>query len=367
MKGTTINIQEDPHPTVTPKKRKRLAMTKWLFILFIAAIVHSIGFYSIGNSSWLSHIFIPENTQNQPDTLVKQSNKTSNIFPIETLLQKGTLTQKDTPTPLVSIESESSQSEPNLPPALPNQTEALVLTKNEHIEVHTTQNKVTNSSAPNIKNEKKNAVNKLGDINNSSVVNKSAIDIEKAITVEPKNNAETTTSSLITSEKVTSSSITLTEESASSQALIEDELAGVDSIENPTLADSFDIVNQNLLTQPADLLEEESSENVFSPAFKAALTEAIEEQKRYLSGDIKEDSYQITKDSDGTRYVNIKGICWKIPPEGESGEWFIVPAGCNSQKSTFHFEFGFTPEMLNPNSPFSRLLGLELDPHYYSE
>ncbi|WP_191602751.1 hypothetical protein [Marinomonas algicola] len=140
------------------------------------------------------------------------------------------------------------------------------------------------------------------------------------------------------------------------------DLKNYTEIEQPmSLANSFEIVQESLPTLQQK--NDDMFKNVFSQEYKTALQEAIQEQKQYLKGFIKNKGYQITKDSDGTRYVNIKGICWKMPPEGESGEWFIVPAGCNNQKESFHFEFGITPEMLSPNSPFSRLLGLEFDPN----
>lgn len=121
------------------------------------------------------------------------------------------------------------------------------------------------------------------------------------------------------------------------------------------LSDSFNIIQQQKSKAPSVTAD---FDHIFSPKLKHALELAVQEQKAYEDGVVKEKQYPITKDSDGTRYVDINGICWKIPPEGESGEWFIVFAGCNGQKKSFNIEFGISPEMFGAESPLSQFLNI---------
>ena len=74
-------------------------------------------------------------------------------------------------------------------------------------------------------------------------------------------------------------------------------------------------------------------------------------------GVVKEHGYDITEDPDGTRYVNIKGVCWKLPEPGTYGEWQVVISGCSGQKDTFRFELNITTDILRSDMfhdlPFS--------------
>ncbi|MFT2112189.1 hypothetical protein [Marinomonas sp. 2405UD68-3] len=306
------------------------SILKWVLIVIIAAIFHSIGLYNIKNNDWLSHIFVPN---------IPKKNQSIHVE-----LHYKRLADVDASTRLPDQQTAPAKTLPV----------AASLTKNAQLTQG--QPKSRNLQTPSTTTSVKHAPIKNTDLKETSNSTNSQ-------TIE-KN--KTHNGSLLTNnkqEKNHSDKNPLLNQEKPLQATIDDELSDATPITKNTLSDTFDIINQDLLTTPLSASEDNDFEDVFSPAFKAALAEAVQEQQKYLNGYIKDDGYQITKDSDGTRYVNIKGICWKIPPEGESGEWFIVPAGCNNQEDTFHFEFGFTPEMLNPNSPFSRLLGLELDPN----
>ncbi|PYF77964.1 hypothetical protein DFP75_1149 [Marinomonas alcarazii] len=109
-------------------------------------------------------------------------------------------------------------------------------------------------------------------------------------------------------------------------------------------------------------LSPEASNESLSGVFSAELREKIEEskkaQKEYLKGLTKETDYPVTKDADGTRYVNIKGVCWRLPKEGSNESWAIVFDGCGVKSKLFHFELNispsvFTNELLGPDSPFN--------------
>ena len=139
-------------------------------------------------------------------------------------------------------------------------------------------------------------------------------------------------------------------------------------INTKRLSDTFNIIGQEQnnktldnTTQGSSALDSSNLGNakdmfnrVFSPTTKHALEQAVQDQKDYLAGRISSTPYPITKDADGTRYVDIKGVCWKMPPEGESGEWFIVYSGCSGQKKSFHIEFGITPDMFGSESPLTQ-------------
>ncbi|QKK81682.1 hypothetical protein [Marinomonas primoryensis] len=125
-------------------------------------------------------------------------------------------------------------------------------------------------------------------------------------------------------------------------------------------------LNEKLLnTDKPDLLDlskislspdssDDALEGVFSEELRDKIAVSKNAQQEYLKGQIKEISYPITKDSDGTRYVNIKGVCWRLPEPGSKEAWVIVFAGCSGQTKSFHFELNITPStLLGPESPFS--------------
>lgn len=94
--------------------------------------------------------------------------------------------------------------------------------------------------------------------------------------------------------------------------------------------------------------------NIFSKELRDKITESQKIQKEYLKGQIKEVEYPITEGADGTRYVNIKGVCWRIPNQGSDEPWAIVASGCNGQTKSFNFELNISPSVfLGEDSPFS--------------
>lgn len=97
----------------------------------------------------------------------------------------------------------------------------------------------------------------------------------------------------------------------------------------------------------------ETLAHIFSSKTKKQLTQAEEAQTQYEAAQTEEISYAITEDSDGTRYVNIKGICWRIPPPGTEEAWTIVYAGCSGQTKTFNIEINIGMDILGPDSPLA--------------
>ena len=96
-----------------------------------------------------------------------------------------------------------------------------------------------------------------------------------------------------------------------------------------------------------------ATEKVFSPTLKEQITSSQKTQKEYLKAQTKETRYPITEDADGTRYVNIKGVCWRIPKDNQKEEWTVVLSGCGGQTQTFLFELNIAPDILGADSPFN--------------
>ncbi len=94
-------------------------------------------------------------------------------------------------------------------------------------------------------------------------------------------------------------------------------------------------------------------EHIFSNKTQQQLVQAEEAQTQYEDAQSEEINYAITEDSDGTRYVNIKGICWRIPPPGTEEAWTIVYAGCSGQTKTFNIEINIGMDILGPDSPLA--------------
>lgn len=113
-----------------------------------------------------------------------------------------------------------------------------------------------------------------------------------------------------------------------------------------TQAESFD---NSFETTSSD----EELENVFSEQTRAQIILAKEAQAEYENAQVEEEVYAITEDSDGTRYVNIKGVCWRIPPQGSEEAWTIVYAGCSGQTKTFNLEINIGMDILGPDSPLA--------------
>lgn len=126
---------------------------------------------------------------------------------------------------------------------------------------------------------------------------------------------------------------------------------------NQLSSDKPELLDLSKVSLSPDVKDEELT-NIFSPELRDKIAESKKAQKDYLKGLTKEVDYPITKDADGTRYVNIKGVCWKLPKEGSNEGWAIVFDGCGVKSKLFHFELNISPniitnEVLGPDSPFN--------------
>lgn len=129
---------------------------------------------------------------------------------------------------------------------------------------------------------------------------------------------------------------------------INSEESTIDTLK-PSKSNLLDLSNITLQTD-----EDDEHKEVFSKELRDKITISKETQQEYLKGQIKKVEYPITEDADGTRYVNIKGMCWRIPNPGSEEPWAVVVAGCNGQTRTFNFELNISPSMfLGEGSPFS--------------
>ncbi|MEO9654538.1 hypothetical protein [Marinomonas sp.] len=125
----------------------------------------------------------------------------------------------------------------------------------------------------------------------------------------------------------------------------ETEFTDLRKIEKPTLLDVKIDEHKNTTNS--------ATEKVFSPTLKEQITSSQKTQKEYLKTQTKETRYPITEDADGTRYVNIKGVCWRIPKDNQKEEWTVVLSGCGGQTKTFLFELSIAPDILGADSPFN--------------
>ena len=105
-------------------------------------------------------------------------------------------------------------------------------------------------------------------------------------------------------------------------------------------------------------IDEAIIERVFSKELQKKIEVSKQVQKTYLKGVKEKINFPITIDADGTRYVNIKGVCWRLPKEGSNDSWAIVFDGCGLKDKAFHFELNINPsilthELLGPDSPFT--------------
>lgn len=93
---------------------------------------------------------------------------------------------------------------------------------------------------------------------------------------------------------------------------------------------------------------------VFSPELREKIAASEVAQQEYLKGQIKKIDYPVTTGPDGARYVNIEGVCWRIPAVGSDEPWAVVFAGCTGKSKTFLFELNIAPSIfLGTDSPFS--------------
>lgn len=109
-------------------------------------------------------------------------------------------------------------------------------------------------------------------------------------------------------------------------------------------------------------VDDEVTEKIFSKELQKKIAASKQAQKDYLKGTKRETSYPITEDADGTRYVNIKGVCWRMPKNSSNNRtnsgWAIVFDGCGLKSKSFNFELNISPsmltnELLGPDSPFT--------------
>ncbi|MBD5772732.1 hypothetical protein [Marinomonas colpomeniae] len=114
-------------------------------------------------------------------------------------------------------------------------------------------------------------------------------------------------------------------------------------------ADLLDLSNLDLSPDKNDGVLEE----VFSEELRNKIAESTLAQENYLKGQMKEEEYPVTKGVDGSRYVNINGVCWRVPDMGSNDLWAVVLSGCSGQSKTFLFELNIAPNVfLGTDSPF---------------
>ncbi|MFT2099597.1 hypothetical protein ACMUMQ_14740 [Marinomonas sp. 2405UD66-6] len=98
----------------------------------------------------------------------------------------------------------------------------------------------------------------------------------------------------------------------------------------------------------------DAADKVFSPELREKIAASEVAQQEYLKGQIKKIDYPVTTGPDGARYVNIDGVCWRIPAVGSDEPWAVVFAGCTGKSKTFLFELNIAPSVfLGTDSPFS--------------
>lgn len=127
--------------------------------------------------------------------------------------------------------------------------------------------------------------------------------------------------------------------------------AQIDIASRPSLLDlsQIDLADKSI----------DKSSVVFSNELREQIAASQKAQQAYLNSLPEEqESYVITKDADGTRYANIKGVCWRLPKEGSNEGWAIVFDGCGIKSKLFHIELNISPkiltnELLGPDSPFN--------------
>jgi len=138
-----------------------------------------------------------------------------------------------------------------------------------------------------------------------------------------------------------------------SQLTIEQDLDPLSSSDNSLKNTKPNLLDlSNITIQPDE--NKEILEGVFSKELRDKIAVSQTAQQEYLKGQKKEVEYQITEGADGTRYVNIKGVCWRLPNPDSEEVWAVVVSGCNGQKKSFNFELNISPSMfLGEDSPFS--------------
>ncbi|MCV2403707.1 hypothetical protein OFY17_12575 [Marinomonas sp. C2222] len=123
-------------------------------------------------------------------------------------------------------------------------------------------------------------------------------------------------------------------------------------LNNSAITDKPELLDLSNIEIPID-----NSDAALSGVFSEELRNKIEKSKaaqaEYLKGQVEITDYPITEGADGVRYVNIEGVCWKIPELGSDEPWSIVLSGCAELNKSFHFELNIAPNtLLGPESPF---------------
>lgn len=117
----------------------------------------------------------------------------------------------------------------------------------------------------------------------------------------------------------------------------------------------LDLSQIDLTNQTAD-----ETDAVFSRELREQIAAAQKARQEYINSlPAEKEDYAMTRDSDGTRYVNIKGVCWRLPKEGSNEGWAIVFDGCGIKSRLFHLELNISPkllmnEILGPDSPINQ-------------
>ncbi|MEO9275661.1 hypothetical protein ABFY09_12460 [Marinomonas sp. 5E14-1] len=122
--------------------------------------------------------------------------------------------------------------------------------------------------------------------------------------------------------------------------------------------DDVIITKPSLLDLSSINLHSSNSHNVvdtvFSPELRKKIAASEVAQQEYLKGQIKKIDYPVITGPDGARYVNIDGVCWRIPAVGSDEPWAVVFSGCTGKSKTFLFELNIAPSIfLGADSPFS--------------
>ncbi|SBS26835.1 hypothetical protein MSP8887_00509 [Marinomonas spartinae] len=135
------------------------------------------------------------------------------------------------------------------------------------------------------------------------------------------------------------------------------------SQQTKTLTDKPELLDISKISLSPDA-DMQTTSKIFSKELRQKIEESKAAQREYLKGvdKSKNTNYPITEDADGTRYVNIKGVCWRMPKEDATDDskkgWAIVFDGCGIKSKLFHFELNISPsiltnELLGPDSPFN--------------
>lgn len=129
--------------------------------------------------------------------------------------------------------------------------------------------------------------------------------------------------------------------------------------------EGYELKSNNVVSSKPSLLDlsaidlqsnnhHDAEDKIFSPELREKIAASEVAQQEYLKGQVKTIDYPVTTGPDGARYVNIDGVCWRIPAVGSDEPWAVVFAGCTGKSKTFLFELNIAPSVfLGTNSPFS--------------